>query len=94
MRVQNGLRLASNNAGPLLLATLLALAVVGAVGAVTGANEDLEETNEELDVVGSDQPWYLVGTMPVLLIATGVTAVTTIVLVTVGKLRTWWRGRS
>lgn len=94
MRVQNGLRLASNNAGPLLLATLLALAVVGAVGAVTGANDDLEEVNEELDVVGSDQPWYLVGTMPVLLIATGVTAVTTVVLVTVGKLRTWWSGRS
>jgi hypothetical protein len=91
MRVQNGLRFASNNAGPLLLATLLALAVVGAV---TGANEDLEEVNEEIDVVGSDQPWYLVGTMPLLLIATSVTAVTTIVLVTVRKLRTWWRGQS
>ena len=92
MRVQNGLRLASN-AGPLLIAILLLFASAAALSVATGANEDLEEVNEEIDVVESDQPWYLVGTMPVLLIATGVTAVTTIVLVTVGKLRTWWRDR-
>jgi len=94
MSIQTGLRIALNNKRLFSYVAVLLLLGVAVFGVAGGVDEYQNAVNSEIDTVESNQPWYLQGTMPVLIIVLASTLFTAILCLSIGKLRTLWGGDS